>query len=69
MIGELSSVRLFDGYRGGAPADRTALAEIVTTLSQLMIRVDRIAEMDVNPLRWDPRSNELIALDALIVLR
>jgi succinyl-CoA synthetase beta subunit len=69
MLDELSGSRLLDGYRGSAPADRAALATILTTLSHLMIAVDRVTEIDINPLRWDARSSQFVALDALIVLR
>lgn len=68
MIDDLTGARLLDGYRGSAPADRAALADILMTLSQLMIADDRIAEIDVNPLRWEARSENFIALDALLVM-
>ena len=55
MIDELSGARLLDGYRGSAPADRAALAGILTTLSRSMVTCDRRAEVDVNPLRWNSR--------------
>lgn len=69
MIGDLSGSRLLDGYRGSAPADRAAFAETLLVLSELMLADDRIAEIDVNPLRWEARAGQFVALDALLVLR
>jgi len=69
MIDDLSGSRLLDGYRGSPPADRAALAEILLALSELMLADDRIAEIDVNPLRWEARAGQFVALDALLVLR
>jgi acetyltransferase len=69
MIDDLSGSRLLDGYRGSPPADRAALAEILLALSELVLADDRIAEIDVNPLRWEARAGQFVALDALLVLR
>jgi acyl-CoA synthetase (NDP forming) len=50
MVGALRGVRLLRGYRGGPPADESALHEVLLRLSQLMSIAPEIQELDVNPL-------------------
>jgi acetyltransferase len=59
--------RLLRGYRDRPPAARSAVAEAMVRLSQLIADVDDIAELDVNPLLVDAEG--VIALDARIVVR
>lgn len=59
--------RLLRGYRDRPPAARTAVAEAMVRLSQLIADIDEIAELDINPLLAD--ADGVIALDARIVVR
>lgn len=59
--------RLLRGYRDRAPADRTAVGEVMIRLSQLIADVGEIAELDINPLLAD--ADGVIALDARIVVQ
>ncbi|MCC8427517.1 bifunctional acetate--CoA ligase family protein/GNAT family N-acetyltransferase [Reyranella aquatilis] len=59
--------RLLRGYRDRAPADRSAVGEVMIRLSQLIADVGEIAELDINPLLAD--ADGVIALDARIVVR
>lgn len=59
--------RLLRGYRDRPPAARSAVAEAMIRLSQLIADVDEIAELDINPLLVDAVG--VIALDARIVVR
>lgn len=70
MIEELRGVAVLKGARGRPVADVEALAEAISRLSLLAAdHVDRIAEIDVNPLFVRPAGQGAVAADALIVLR
>jgi len=68
LIGELKGAALFDGVRGGKPADKTALAELMVALSQFAAdHADQIAEIDLNPVIVHEAGEGLSVVDALIV--
>ena len=56
--------RLLEGYRGQAPADLDAIARDAGQVSQLVIDIAEIEELDINPLLADAAG--VIALDARI---
>ena len=56
MIGEIRGAAVLDGFRGGAPVDRAAIAQVLSRLSWLAAdHADRIGEIDVNPLFATPQ--------------
>ena len=63
---ELTAAPLFEGYRGRPPADLDSLAAVVTTVGDLVVEHDEIAEIDVNPVL--ATADGAVALDALVVL-
>ncbi len=66
MLQSLRGYKLLTGFRGGAPADISRLADIVVRVSHLAADLsDEIAEIDVNPIICGP--DRAIAVDALIV--
>lgn len=65
MLAELRAARLFDGYRGGPPLDRKAVAETIMLLGDFLCRHPEVAAFEVNPLRVYPRG--ALALDALLI--
>ena len=70
LLGELQGAALLDGVRGAAPADRTALAELIATLSRFAAdHADLIEEIDLNPVIVHPQGRGLSVVDALIVKR
>jgi acyl-CoA synthetase (NDP forming) len=70
LLGELKGVGLLDGARGAAPADRTALAELIATLSRFAAdHADLIEEIDLNPVIVHPQRQGLTVVDALIIKR
>lgn len=70
MVRGLRGFPLLAGARGQAAADLDALADAVARLSWLAIDLDdRVAEIDVNPLRVLPRGQGVRAVDALVVRR
>jgi acetyl-CoA synthetase len=68
MMAEIRGAALLDGFRGSAPVDRMAVAQVLSRLSWLAAdHADRIAEIDVNPLF--ATSEGVVAADAVVVLR
>lgn len=66
MTRELEASPLFDGYRGGPAVDRTAVAETIVTVGELLADREEIREVEINPLL--ARSEGATALDALVTL-
>jgi acetyltransferase len=56
--------RLLDGYRNCPPADRAALHLALTQVSQMVVDLPELAELDINPLLVDDKG--VIALDARV---
>jgi len=56
--------KLLEGYRGRAPADREAICLALVQLSQLVVDLREVIEVDVNPLLAD--ESGVLALDARI---
>jgi acetyltransferase len=66
MIRRTRVFRLLEGYRDRPPADLEAVVAALVRLSQLVVDVAEISEIDINPLLAD--SDGVIALDARIRL-
>jgi acyl-CoA synthetase (NDP forming) len=49
LMAQLKAYRLLTGYRGAAPCDREALADILVTVSELMA-TGLLEEIDLNPV-------------------
>ncbi|HEY8646649.1 MAG TPA: acetate--CoA ligase family protein, partial [Gaiellaceae bacterium] len=64
LIGTGKAAKLVDGWRGAAPADRGALADLLHRLSQLAVDLPEISELDLNPVLAGPDS--CVAVDARI---
>ncbi|MGE5545366.1 MAG: bifunctional acetate--CoA ligase family protein/GNAT family N-acetyltransferase [Solirubrobacterales bacterium] len=56
--------RLLRGYRGRLPANMEALHLTLNQISQMIIDIPEIVELDINPLRCD--SEGVLALDARV---
>jgi acetate---CoA ligase (ADP-forming) len=66
MLRELKAWPLLEGARGRDPSDVDALAECIERVSWLAVDLgDRIAELDINPLRVLPKGVRVV--DALVV--
>ncbi|MBL8711118.1 MAG: bifunctional acetate--CoA ligase family protein/GNAT family N-acetyltransferase [Rhodospirillaceae bacterium] len=66
----MASTRIWQrlsGYRDRAPADLDAIALVLTKISQLIVDIPQVAELDINPLLAD--ADGVIAVDARIRLR
>jgi acetyltransferase len=66
LIDRTRVARLLAGWRDVPAADRTALVQVLTALSQLLADEPRIAEIDINPLLADAQG--VLALDARVRL-
>jgi acetyltransferase len=64
LVGRTRVARLLAGYRDRPPADRQAVHLALTQVSQLVIDLPEIVELDINPLLVDDRGT--LALDARI---
>ena len=67
MIQATRISRLLRGYRDRPAADLEAISLTLIKLSQLISDLDRVVELDINPLLAD--ASGVIALDARIVVR
>jgi acetyltransferase len=67
MIARTRVARLLAGYRHRPPADLDAVAAALVKLSELLIDIPEIAELDINPLLAGP--DGVLALDARVVVR
>ncbi len=66
LLGEEPVARLLDGYRGAPSVDRSALAALLVTISQLMADRPEIVELDINPVLAS--GDTFVAADARIVV-
>jgi acetate---CoA ligase (ADP-forming) len=70
LLAELKGAALLDGVRGAPPADRAALAQLISALCRFAAdHADRIDEIDLNPVIVHPAGRGLTIVDALIVKR
>ncbi|QNI02948.1 bifunctional acetate--CoA ligase family protein/GNAT family N-acetyltransferase [Halomonas sp. SH5A2] len=67
MIRSTRISRLLQGYRDHPPTDMDAITLTLVKLSQLVSDLERVVELDINPLLAD--ASGVIALDARIVIR
>ena len=67
MIKSLKAHQLLEGYRGSKPVNVSALTEMITSFSNLIMQLeDYIESIDLNPVMCS--SNSCIIVDARIVL-
>jgi acetyltransferase len=64
LVSRTRIARLLDGYRDRPPADREALHLALAQVSQLIVDLPEVVELDINPLLADEHG--VIALDARI---
>ena len=64
LVSRTRIARLLDGYRDRPPADREALHLALARVSQLIVDVPEVVELDINPLLVDDKG--VVALDARI---
>ncbi len=70
MVSELKGAPVLRGFRGRAPGDIEALADVLVRVSRLAADLEgTLAELDINPVMVLPAGQGAKAVDALLVLR
>ncbi|MYC31401.1 MAG: acetate--CoA ligase family protein [Chloroflexi bacterium] len=68
MIDQVKGSALLRGFRGSAPADVDALADVLVQISRMAAQLEgTLAELDINPLMVLPEGQGVRAVDALAV--
>ncbi len=67
LIGRTRVAKLLAGYRGRPAADVRAICSVLSRVSQLLIEIPEVVELDINPLLADERG--VLALDARMRLQ
>jgi acyl-CoA synthetase (NDP forming) len=66
-VARLKVARLLAGYRGRPPADTAALVQTALAVTRYAhANLERLAELDLNPIIVRPRGSGAVAVDALI---
>jgi acetyl-CoA synthetase (ADP-forming) len=65
MIGEIRGYPILIGYRGSPKLDTDAIANVIVKVSELMMSIDEIDQIDLNPIMVYPSG--LVALDIRII--
>jgi acetyltransferase len=66
MVSRTRVAKLLAGYRDRKPADLNAVTAAMVSLSELVIDIPEITELDINPLLADAEG--VIALDARVIV-
>ncbi len=66
MIDGIRAAEVLDGVRGGAAADKRALAEMIERVSRLVTDFPEFTEVDLNPVL--AREDGAVAVDARLVV-
>jgi acyl-CoA synthetase (NDP forming) len=66
MVREIRGYRLLEGYRGHAPADVSAIEQVLLRVSRMVEDIPEIRELDLNPLFAFPPGQGCAVADARI---
>lgn len=69
MVKSIKAHKLLEGVRGEKPSDIASLVDSIQRLSQMVINIPEIQEIDINPLVVFPAGKGCKALDARISLQ
>jgi acyl-CoA synthetase (NDP forming) len=69
MVSSIKMARLFEGFRGSAPADTGAIQDLLLRLSTMVEDLPQIAELDFNPVKVMPQGQGYWIVDARIMLK
>ncbi|WP_434311001.1 acetate--CoA ligase family protein [Hominifimenecus sp. rT4P-3] len=67
LLGSLKAKRLLNGYRGSAPKDVDALADLIVKVSEFAAQEKELQEMDLNPVFVYDKGEGLQVVDALML--
>ncbi len=69
MIREIKSYRILEGYRGEPPRDIEAIKDILRKTSELMLNLEEVQDLDLNPIMLYEKGKGAKIADARIILR
>jgi len=69
MIREIKGYRILEGYRGEPPRDIDAVKDILKKTSELMLSLEEVQDLDLNPIMLYERGKGAKIADARIILR
>ncbi len=68
MVKEVRGYRVLEGFRGSPPRDLDALRKVILGVSRMMVEVEEIAELDLNPVILYPKGEGALIVDARVIL-
>jgi acetyltransferase len=68
MLGELRGAVLLGPFRGRPAGDVAAVAAVVARVSQMLVELPELQEVDLNPLLIGADGDGCVAIDALVVV-
>ncbi len=69
MIREIKSYRILEGYRGMPPRDIEAVKDIILKVSKLMLELEKVQDIDLNPIMLYAKGEGAKVVDARVILR
>jgi acyl-CoA synthetase (NDP forming) len=68
MINQIKGRQILSGIRGAKPSDTNAIEEFLVRLSQMMVDLPLIKEIDVNPVIVYAEGEGALAVDARVII-
>ena len=69
MIKEIRTYKILEGYRGMPPRDIDSVKDILMKVSKLMLEVDEVQDIDLNPIMLYEKGKGALAVDVRVILR
>jgi len=68
MINQIKGRKILSGIRGAKPSDTDAIEEFLVRLSQMMMDLPLIKEIDINPVIVYGKGEGARAVDARVII-
>jgi hypothetical protein len=69
MVNQIKGIKLLSGIRGEGPRDLKALEDLLVRLSQMLVDLPMIREIDINPVLVHGQGQGAEAVDARVILQ
>lgn len=69
MIKEIKGYKLLEGYRGMPPRDIEAIKDILVRTSRIIADIDKIQDIDLNPIMLYEKGKGAITVDVRVILK
>jgi len=69
MIKEIKTYKILEGYRGMPPRDIESIKDVLMKVSKLMLEVDEIQDIDLNPIMLYEKGKGAVAVDVRVILK